>query len=74
MKVAMIGFSGTITELHYLRELIGALLGKSEVSQISLALPEYSSAAGLPTGIWINKFPFPISLPKAMIKALDPLL
>jgi starch synthase len=74
MNVMMISFSGTITEIHYLKQLITALLSSSQVSRISLALPDYSSITGLPNSINIHKFPFSISLLKAAIKALNPFL
>lgn len=74
MNVAMISFSGTITEIHYLTQLTSALLDSGRVGQIILALPEYTNVKELTKGVCVYRFPFPISLPKAMIGAFNPFL
>jgi len=74
MNVALISFSGTITEIHYLNQLTSGLLDSGRVGQINLALPEYTNVKELTKDVCLYSFRFPISLPKAMIESFNPFL
>jgi starch synthase len=74
MKIFMLSFSGTITEIHYLTQLTDSLLKSGQISSISVVLPEYADAQELASNTHTSKFSFPLNLTKAMFRVLNPSL